>query len=40
MKYTKHMIPEDMYDVKSPYYMNPIGITIHNTPPTHRPAII
>ena len=31
MKYTKHMIPEDMYDVKSPYYMNPIGITIHNT---------
>mgnify|MGYP002615105192 CR=1 FL=1 len=31
MKFIKHLIPEDMYGVKSPYYMNPIGITIHNT---------
>ena len=31
MKYNKHMIPEEMYEFKSPYYMDPIGVTIHNT---------
>ena len=31
MKYIKHMIPEEMYKFKSPYYMEPIGVTIHNT---------
>ena len=31
MKYIKHMIPEEMYEFKSPYYMEPIGVTIHNT---------
>lgn len=25
------MIPEEMYEFKSPYYMEPIGVTIHNT---------
>lgn len=31
MVFRKHMIPEDMYEYKSPYYMGPIGVTIHNT---------
>ena len=31
MKYIKHMITEEMYKIKSPYYMAPIGVTIHNT---------
>lgn len=31
MKYIKHMIPEEMYKFKSPCYMVPIGVTIHNT---------
>lgn len=31
MKFIKHMIPEEMYEFKSPYYMVPIGVTIHNT---------
>lgn len=38
MKYNKHMIPEEMYEFKSPYYMDPIGVTIHNTA-TDAPAI-
>lgn len=31
MVFRKHMIAEEMYEFKSPYYMVPIGVTIHNT---------